>query len=391
MKKLILLSLLILVTMSGCLKQYRIPEDELKRKFLQLCDTAVKQLNLPKRKYASDSKVLWMPFYVDSYAVRALAVAYDMTGNEDYFDAIKTWSDRMIKFQEKMIPYGAYYMNYDRAPFQTAGNWYNCDCGSIAMGVLATAVRCTNPIEKNYYLKSVESYATLVLENYIGPNGGIRNGLWPDNHDEYYCCSGTVGSTFFLLYNETGNDRYIEAGLNAVNWLSRLDLINDTNKFVPSLKRDLPSSKKRMSSETMMYFLEAFSAGLPYIISKKYPEVEKLARKQIALLMKWNSENLGGKGSSGTFEKYDVRQEKVGGKFGGLPFHIYIHKGIIDNKMIRIADMELKRIVTELFERDEHLLTEFACFSMMSMAERISPGSIYRKSKPLYKLLDRIE
>ena len=67
--------------------------------FLKLCDAACLELNTPERK---------VPFYHDSYAVRALAVAYDLTGERKYIEVCRRWSDRMIEYQNGMAPKGAY-------------------------------------------------------------------------------------------------------------------------------------------------------------------------------------------------------------------------------------------------------------------------------------------
>lgn len=356
--------------------------DDLKSKFLQLCDVAVQRLNLPERKAYHGGENRKVQHYVDSYAVRALAVAYDLTGKEEYLATIKTWADRMITFQEKMIPKGGYYMNYGRAPFQTAGNWYAADCGSIAMGVLATAIRCSYPLEKLHYINSVKSFAKLILDNYIGPNGGITDGIYDKFDGEYYCSTATVGSLLLLLYDETGEECYLDAGLNAVNWLSRQDLYNSTDKFLPTLKKR--EEGRIMDNATMFYFLEAYSAGLPHITSGKYPILEELAQKQIALLMTWFPENLCGKGESGKVKKYDSTWGVS--KFGGLPFHIYAQMKIIDKELVDIADKHLQLVLSELFAREEQLITEPTAFTMMAMAEKISPGAVYRKSKSLYEI-----
>ncbi|MCL4192213.1 MAG: hypothetical protein KJZ87_10735, partial [Thermoguttaceae bacterium] len=73
--------------------------------FFRLCDLAGRELNSPARK---------VPFYNDSYAVRALGVAYDLKRDARHLDACKAWSERMVHFQQEMIPAGAYYMNYGR-------------------------------------------------------------------------------------------------------------------------------------------------------------------------------------------------------------------------------------------------------------------------------------
>ncbi len=365
---------------------------DLKTKFFQLCDVTVQRINLPERKYSQDLPVRRVPFYADSYAIRALAVAYDLTGKEEYLTTIKTWADRMITNQEKMIPRGGYYMNYDRAPFQTAGEWFVADCAEISMGMLATAVRCTNPMEKERYLKSVEFYANLVLDNYIGPNGGIRDGLWSQFDGECTFVVGYTGQVFFKLFDETGKKRYLDAGLNAVNWLNNLESIRNNNSKDEKFLKYNPPITMDMSSAQIRVILDIYSGGLSHIFSNRYPEIEKNARKQIALLMQWCTENLCGKGQSGTVEKYDVRKGKVLSKFGGLPFHIYVmaNNKIVSADMIKIADKELQRILSEIFSYDELLITEFTSFAMISMAEKISPGAALRNSIPLYKTVGTV-
>ena len=154
--------------------------------------------------------------------MRALCVAHDLTGKKEYLDACRAWSEGMVAFQEKMLPRGAYYMHYGRKPGEDTNAWYVADSSSIAMGVLATAVRCDGA-EKRRFLNSAKSFAALVMDNYIGPSGGIRNGLWPKFDGEWWCSSGTFGSLAFLLYDETGDERYLKTALGVVDWLNSLD------------------------------------------------------------------------------------------------------------------------------------------------------------------------
>jgi len=367
--------------------------DDLKAKFLRICDVAVRNIQLPERKYSSDMPARKAPFYSDSYVVRALAAAYDLTGREDYLTAIKTWSDKMITNQEKMIPKGAYYMNYGRVPFASSGDWYVADCGEIAMGVLATAVRCVNPLERGRYLRSAETYANLVLDNFLGPNGGIVNGHWPDFSGEWWASAAYMGPLFFRLHEETGDGRYLDAGLNIVYWFVNLESLRSASKDPKFVSFNAPDegnpypTKPKQSAGGILNQLHVYNAGSPYIFSKNL-EIEKPARKEIAFFEKWCRENLLGKGESGTFKKYDSRKEKVGGKFGAIPFQIYCltRNGIFSQDMARIADQELQRIVSQIFEEPEILTSELVGFAMVSMAERISPGSVLRKSRPLYKV-----
>jgi len=107
-----------------------------------------------------------MPSFEDVHAARALCVAYDLTGNEKYLAACRRWSDRMLDFQDRMIPAGAYYMNHGRAPGEDKGPWNVADSGSVALGVLATAVRLADrdPVGYARYLNSVSTFCTTTRE-----------------------------------------------------------------------------------------------------------------------------------------------------------------------------------------------------------------------------------
>lgn len=337
-------------------------DETLKKDFIRLCDLSVEQINhygcldsLARRR--------GMHFYIESYMVRALAVAYDMTGNRAYLNACRTWSDRMITFQEKMIPHGFYYMNYNRAPFETSGDCYNGDNGSIAMAVLATAVRCPNRMERDRYLKSVEAYAKLVRNNYVGSGGGITDGIWHMYDGQWWCSTGTVGSLFFLLYGETQKPVYLNAGLNAINWLNKQDL--DTVGPFP-LKMQGPSLP--------MYTFEAYSAGLPYI--KKVPQLYALAKKQVEWFSNWAAH-------------YQFEDGQWGSKYGGIPFHLLIQgKAASNQKMLQMADQNLDKIVALIFKDDKPSMTQFSAFAMMSLAEKLSPGTMYRSSDSYHTKAD---
>lgn len=367
-----------------------ISRNDLEAKFLQLCDLSVQELKLPLelplRMMSQDLPKRKTSFWSTSYTIRALGVAYDMTGKEEYLNTMKRWSDEMITYQEKMIPKGIYYMNYGRKPFEVSGPVYNADGGEIAMGILATAARCTNKMEKDRYLNSVKAYAKLILENYIGKRGGIVNGNWDYYSGEWYCSTAYAGQVLFWLYDETGERDYLEAGLNAVNWLSNLEQIG---KQFPAdsqfRKSNLPSGKRFNGSWVHMYF-GLYISGFSHIFSGNYPAIEEDVRREIDILIKLVPENLAGKGYSDTFAKYDVRDGRTGGKSGAVPFALYYlsNNNMCPDYITQIADKEMYRIVNELFSYDELRITELASFAMFSMSEKLYPGVMYRKSRPLY-------
>ena len=332
---------------------------DFKADFVKLCDIACRELNLEPRK-----KPRHRAFYVDSYAVRALAVAHDVTGKRQYLDACKVWCDRMLDDQKQMTPAGAYHMNYGRKPGQDSGGWYVADSSSIAMGVLATAARCADPADRRRYLASVESFARLVIDNYVGDAGGITDGLWKKYDGQWWCSSGTFGSLAFLLHDQTGKQEYLDVALGAIDWLNRLEF----------------SKVKHISFEdaapsVIIYVFEAYAAAMPHL--KPESKRRKEAEVQIAKALKWMAENQ--YAATGT-DSWDYNSQ-WGSKLGGLPFQMYVFARRLPDRveLIAAADEELRHAGSVVLADGDPPLSQLAAFSMMSYAEKVSPGTLYRK------------
>ncbi len=331
------------------------PEAQFRSRFLQLCDLESAQLRAGTNKAA---------FFIDSYAVRALCVAYDLTGKKGYLDACRAWSERMVADQEKMLPRNAYYMNYGRKPGETKGSWYVADSSSIGMGVLATAVRCRGA-EKQRYLNSVKSFAALVMDNYIGPGSGVRNGLWPKFDGEWWCSSGIFASLAFLLNDETGDMRYLKTALGVVDWLNALD---------PEQDKTYPLAQ--MGPSYPMYVLEGYSAGISHL--KPGNDRYKGALAKISWYLDWIAKQQ----SQPPRERQWPADTGWGMKFGGLPFHQYVYSRSLPDgqKLAAAADREMESLAGIVFTKQPNL-TQLPVFMMMSYAERLSPGAIYRSTK----------
>jgi len=327
---------------------------EFRAQFLRLCDLASAQLQAGTNQ---------QPFFIDSYAARALCVAYDLTGRKEYLGACCAWSDRMVAHQEKMRPRGAYYMNYQRKPGEDKGPWYVADSTSIAMGVLATGVRC-NGAERARFLASTKSFAKLVMDNYIGPAGGIRNGLWPKFDGEWWCSSGIFASLAFLLYDETGDERYLQTALGVVDWLNALDA-----------ERDKTYPLTEMGPTYPMYVLEGYSAGISRL--KPGTERHRTALGRISWYLDWTARQQ----SQPPRERQWPADVRWGMKFGGLPFHQYVYSRVLTDgeKLSASADREMQSLASIVFAKQPDL-TQLAVFMMMSYAERVSPGVVYRSS-----------
>ncbi len=145
--------------------------------FLRLCDALCPVVD-------SERKV---QFYIDSYAVRGLAVAHDLTGKREYLDVCRRWCQRMVDFQDRMDPPGAYYMNYGRRPGAHKGDWYIGDSSSIALALQAVGLRTPDAAESARLKKSVLSYAGLVRDRFVRPAAA-----WPTATGRSSTASGGV-------------------------------------------------------------------------------------------------------------------------------------------------------------------------------------------------------
>jgi hypothetical protein len=329
-----------------------VQDENLRSTFLLLCDSIVNRIN--EVKTGND-------YFIDSYAVRALCVAYDMTGKQEYLDACISWSGRMVEYQNKMIPAGAYYMHYERKPGEEKGDWFVADGSCIAMGVLTTAVRCQEA-EKNHLLQSVQAFASLVMGNYLGAAGGVCNGGWSQFKGEWWCSSGLFGSLLFMLYETTGNQKYLDTAMRNINWLNKEDLT-----------KAKPFPIEEQGPSMAMYFMEAYSAGWPFVI--KDEKVKNDAVKKVGWCLEWIK----------TQQQVPIQSRKWkptewwGSKFGGLPFYQFIFSKYLPEQVDikSVGDRELKQL-TEIVMSKKLFTAQLTMFMMLSYAERLNPGDLYR-------------
>lgn len=346
---------------------------EFKTQFLTFCDLAVRELNKDISEFGdrenADPRTHHMPFFEDAHAARAMAVAYDMTGDRRYLEACRLWADRMIAYQERMLPQGAYYMNQGRAPGSNEGRWNVADSCSIGIGVLATAVRCDDPAAKAKYLGSVKSFARLVLDNYQTAEGGITNGLWPVYSGPWWCSSAIFGTLAFMLYEETGQEQYLRVAQGVLDWL----LAQDFRELKPITFEQRPSG-------TIFYVFEFYAAGLKYL-KPGTPRYEALLRQVDGALI-WMAANQKSRGAA--VPDYTVKNVDM----AGLPYLMYIFARQLPQHCgeTAAADAELRYIGRLLLGRGEpnvsRLMTwEVMTWGMMSYAERLMPGAMHRTSK----------
>jgi hypothetical protein len=139
-----------------------------------------------------------------------------------------------------------------------------------------------------------------------------------------------------------------------------------------------PYDLDEMGPCLLMYLLEAYSAGMPKLIADHKRAEAIRARWQEAL--EWMQANQGGRGSGHKWSDYSTQW---GSKFGGLPFHIFMYaRAVRGNDRLRTAaDAELVYVTKEIAKDAKPGLSQLAAFAMMSYAERISPGALYRSSR----------
>jgi hypothetical protein len=360
---------------------------EMRDYFLKLCDRTVVEFNkeLKGWKEAKDSDTTphHMPFFEDSYGIRPLCVAYDMTGNKAYLDACMHCADQIVAYQDRMTPKGAYYIGYERLPGAKTGLWTVADSGSIGMGVLATAIRTTDAQKKARYFKSLRSFARLVIDNYVRPGGGITDGIYPSWEKEMWCAVEIFGSLMFLAHDETKDPEYLKVALGALDWMNRHDIRKPDRGYM-----------------WPMYSGVAFYTGEFYAIALKYlppgDPRRKASAEQIAALVQWLKDNQRGQGAKLGGAKGNVDYLE-GTHMAGVPYVQLIFARELPEYATQaaIADKEMEiffglieatngkdpRPMAERKKESVRVVNwELTTFALMSYAEKLYPGVLFRTS-----------
>ena len=344
---------------------------DFKAEFLRLCDIACDELNKEISRFvdrnSTDPATHHVPFFEDAYAVRAICVAYDLTGKKEYLDTCKHWADRVIALQGKMIPTGAYYLNYGRQPGANSGDWFVADSGSVAMAVLAVAVRTTDRDDVDRYLGSVESFAKLVIDNYVGAEGGITDGIWSTYDGQWWCSTATFGGLMFLLHERTGDQQYLKIAQAAMDWTIQHDF-----------RKAQHISFEESAPGVVFYVFEQYAIGLRHV--EPGSEQRKAAMAQIALAVKWLAKNQKGRGAQ---SKWDYLSGAT--YMGGMPYLMYgFARQLPEHRdLASAADTELRYLAELILKREDFSpcrLTdwELLTWTMMSYAEKVSPGKVHR-------------
>jgi hypothetical protein len=298
-------------------------------------------------------------------------VAYDATRETKYLDTCRHWADRVVAQQSKMIPHGAYYLNYCREPGKDQGEWLVADSACVGMGVLATAVRTPQGADRDRYLSSVAAFAKLVIDNYVGKDGGITDGLWSGYNGEWWCSTATFGALMFLLHGVTGDRQYLDVALRALEWMSRHDL-----------RRAEHISFEECAPGVVFYCGEFYATALHHL-GRRATE-RKAALDQIKVALDWMALNQKGRGAA---TRWDYLKEAT--YMSGMPYLMYVFARALPDRadLVPAADQELRYVAQLLFKDGpppvSRLTTwELMSWAMMSYAEKLQPGALYRNSHP---------
>ncbi len=353
------------------------PPEVFRTRFLELCDLAIDELDKPivpwREKYRENEepKTHHVPFFEDSYAVRGLCVAYDISGEKKYLDACTRWADMIVDFQKRMKPEGAYYLNYGkfRQPGEDEGWWFVADASTIASAVLAVAVRAEGG-RREKYLESVKSYARLVLDNYVGEQGGIKNGFWSFK-GQWWSSTSCFGTFLFHLYAETKEPEYPTTALGCVDWMNGHDF----------RESELPAFKA-LCPPVALYAFEFYAASLPHL--KTDGSRRQSAEKHVADYFRWLDENQKSRGAKTDWQYLQKSKTYM----SAMPYVTYLLARRLPQygDQVAAADRELMYVTGLLFhDGQKPRLTnlhqwELSTWAMMSYAERLRPGAIFRAS-----------
>jgi hypothetical protein len=361
------------------------PDRDVLAHFLALADVAAAALmpEPPDRDGHRKSPGMrdYHMFFVDSYAVRALAVAYDLTRRERYWDACRAWCDRMLRHQEKMLPAGAYYMNYHRKPGESSGEWFVADCGSIAMAVLAAGARAKDEALRRRYFDSVAAYLKLVASNFVRASGGVTDGYYEKSDKEWWCSTALYGATALQYHGLAGDRRYLQLGLRTVDWL--LDFEYAGTQELYTFEAGAPT--------TIFYVLEAYASALPYLDPGSERHRKVFAR--FAQTAEWIAYTQNRQGT------WNYNPDNWGVKLGGFPAHLLIYLrhaqagGVRRRPVLDHAGdtIPFEQMVDRCARRAQaHFaslppnparFTQKEAFVLISEAERLCPGELYQKRK----------
>jgi hypothetical protein len=279
--------------------------------FISLADKATVELAKPSSPYIDVSDLSTethhAPFFEDAYAVSALTTAYTRTHNPKYLNMSKAWVEKIISYQQQMKPAGAYFPNYSftRQPGQTEGDWYVADSSTVAQAVVRVAA-LARPQDRARYIASAEAFFNLVEDNYTNPDGGVSDGIWGNFTDSWWSSTANFGAFSIVMYEHTGQQKYLDRGLKAFDYLSTQGI---ENFAYPSFEQEAPA--------IVFYVGEFYVRALPHV--RGTPR-ESVTIQQLQFFMNWLASNQKSRNSGSSVDYWHMTY------MAGMPYIMYATK-----------------------------------------------------------------
>ena len=306
--------------------------------FISMADKAMMELAKPSSPYVNVSdlsaKTHHAPFFEDAYAISALTTAYTKTHDAKYLNVSKTWVEKIIAYQRQMTPTGAYFPNYSftRQPGQTEGDWYVADSSTIAQAVVRVAA-IARPQDRARYMASAEAFFNLVENNYTNSDGGVSDGIWERFTDSWWCSTAIFGAFSIVMYEHTGEQKYLDRGLKAFDYLSTQGV---ENFAYPSFEQAAPA--------IVFYVGEFYVRALPHIRGTPRESAEI---KQLQFFMNWLASNQKSRNVGSSVDYWQMTY------MAGMPYIMYATQDYFPHNK-QSADQELV-FVQSLLDSNENL------------------------------------
>jgi Glycosyl hydrolase family 76 len=305
---------------------------------ISMSDKAMMELAKPSSPYVNVSDLSAQthhaPFFEDAYAISALTTAYTKTHDAKYLNVSKTWVEKIIAYQRQMTPTGAYFPNYSftRQPGQTEGDWYVADSSTIAQAVVRVAA-IARPQDRARYMASAEAFFNLVESNYTNSDGGVSDGIWGRFTDSWWCSTAIFGAFSIVMYEYTGEQKYLDRGLKAFDYLSTQGV---ENFAYPSFEQEAPA--------IVFYVGEFYVRALPHIRGTPRESAEI---KQLQFFMNWLASNQKSRNVGSSVDYWQMTY------MAGMPYIMYSTQDYFPHNK-QSADQELV-FVQSLLDSNENL------------------------------------
>ncbi len=337
------------------------------RQFIQYLRNIEHQFDRTNGNYA-------IQHYIESYAVRAILIAYDHYTNDNYdLNYAVRWTDRMLSLQGKTLHPGAYAMGYDDTGYERPLGWYPADCCCIGLAVLAVA---TNPqivgAQRDRYINSVKMFVDYIIDNWRNPNGSLPSG-WRNGElnpiREFWIGTSLFSALAWHLYDVTKIEKYKTVAMEACDWLLAFDYTKADVTVGTSFKDGITTF--------VMYLGEGLIVNAEHLRDQEayYPRIQKKLRSLVDIVLE-NQRKDGG---------MDCRVSWWRQKLPALSVVLnwYYHNMERDPRIEQAANKILNYTFSDTAELEilTGLHTQTTTFAFLALAGKCIPGAVFPKPK----------